>query len=58
VMLQALATGHLASVSEGRAAIADSQECSRFWPQRRPRLEEAYARFRALQELKSSAVAS
>jgi len=55
VMLQAVATGHLANVREGRAAIAESQECSRFSPQRSDGWPKAYARFRALQELKSAA---
>jgi rhamnulokinase len=55
VMLQAVATGHLASVSEGRSAIADSEECSHFSPRRRARWDEAYARFLALKELKSDA---
>ncbi len=32
VMMQAVAIGHLASVREGRAAMADSVECSRFLP--------------------------
>ena len=58
VMLQAVATGHLASMREGRAAIADSLECSRFSPRPSPGWEEAYARFRALQELKSFAAVS
>ena len=58
VMLQAVATGHLASVREGRTAIAESQECSRFSPRRSADLDEAYARFRLLQELKSAAAVS
>jgi rhamnulokinase len=58
VMLQAVATGHLASVREGREAIADSIECSRYSPQRSARWDEAYAHFRALQELKSSSAVS
>ena len=58
VMVQAVATGHLANVCEGRAAIAGSEECSRFAPQGSDRWDEAYARFRALQELKSAAAAA
>jgi rhamnulokinase len=55
VMLQAVATGHLAGVREGRAAIAASIECSRFSPHHSDRWDKGYARFRALQELKSAA---
>jgi rhamnulokinase len=58
VMLQAVATGHLANVSEGRAAIAESEESFHFSPRRSAGWDEAYARFHALQELKSSAAVS
>jgi rhamnulokinase len=58
VMLQAVATRHLASLREGRAAMAASQECSRFSPHGGARWDAAYARFRALQELKSGAAVS
>ena len=58
VMLQAVATGQLANLREGRAAIADSVECSRFVPGRSARWQEASARFRALQELKSATAVS
>jgi rhamnulokinase len=55
VMLQAIATGHLAGVHEGRAAMAASIKCSRLSPHRNDRWDEAYARLRALKELKSAA---
>lgn len=61
VMLQAIATGHLDGLSQGRSAIAASVECSRFTPGPDKAWDEAYARFRALprsnalQELKSAA---
>lgn len=55
VMLQAVATGHIADVRQGRAAIAGSVECSRFAPRGSERWDEAYARFCALQEMKSAA---
>ena len=69
VMLQAVAAGHLAGVHEGRAAIANSVECSRFSPRPDHRWDRAYARFRALprrgaqqsrstQDLKSPAAVS
>jgi rhamnulokinase len=64
VMLQAVATGHLAGVREGREAIAESVECSRFSPHADHRWDEAYARFHALprpcaqQDLKSAAAVS
>lgn len=58
VMLQAVATGHIANLREGRTAIANSVECSRFSPQSSQAWEDASARFRALQELKSAALAS
>lgn len=54
VMVQAIATGHLSGVSEGRAAIAASVDCSTFAPRRDDRRDEAFARFRALKELKSA----
>lgn len=49
VMLQAVATGHLSDVRSGRAAIAESVQCSAFDPHRRDRWDEAYVRFRALE---------
>ena len=55
VIMQAIATGHLADVREGRAAIAKSVECSSFTPHRDHRWDEAYARFRALPDLKLTA---
>jgi len=58
VMMQAVATGHLANINEGRAAIAKSVECSRFAPRSSARWDEAYARFCALQDLKSAAPVS
>ena len=58
VMLQAIATGHIGDLRQGRAAIANSVECSRFSPRSSNRWDEAYAHFRALQELKSTAAVS
>jgi rhamnulokinase len=48
-MLQAVATGHLTDVRSGRAAIAESVQCSVFDPHRSDRWDEAYARFRLLE---------
>ena len=44
-MMQAVATGHLASVAEGRAAIAASIEQERYEPRPVAGWDEAYARF-------------
>jgi rhamnulokinase len=49
VMLQAVATGHLADVRSERAAMAESVQCSVFDPHRSDRWDEAYARFRLLE---------
>jgi rhamnulokinase len=48
-MLQAVATGHLADVSSGRAAIAESVQCSVFDPHRSDRWDKANERFRRLE---------
>jgi rhamnulokinase len=56
VMLQAVATGYLPDVRSGRAAIAESVQCSVFEPHRSDRWDEAYARFRALESMCSAAV--
>lgn len=48
IMMQAVATGHLAGVREGRAAIAASIEQETFEPRRNAGWDEAYARFLAL----------
>ena len=45
VMMQAVATGHLASVAEGRAAIAASIQQEVFEPRPDAGWDEAYARF-------------
>ena len=58
VMVQAVATGHLGNLREGRTAIGESVECSHFSPHSSDGWDEAYARFRALQELKSAAAVS
>ena len=58
VMVQAVATGHLANLQEGRAAIDKSVECSRFAPHSSARWDKAYARFCALQDLKTAATVS
>ena len=49
VMLQAVATGYLSDVRAGRAAIAESVQCSVFDPHRCDQWDEAYARFRRLE---------
>lgn len=49
VMLQAVATGHLADVRSGRAALAESVQCSVFDPHRCDRWDEAYERFLRLE---------
>lgn len=58
VMTQAVATGHIGDMAEGRAGIAASVECSTFIPHRNHRWDEAFSRFRALQESRSAAVVS
>lgn len=45
VMMQAIATGHLASIAEGRAAIGASVPLERFEPGAEAGWDEAYARF-------------
>jgi rhamnulokinase len=45
VMLQAVATGHLKNITEGRAAIARSIEQEHFEPQPNPGWDAAYSRF-------------
>lgn len=45
LMMQAVATGHLANVAEGRAAVAASIEQEVFEPHPSPGWEDAYARF-------------
>jgi len=45
VMMQAVATGHLANVRQGRAAIAASIQQETFEPQAQDGWDEAYARF-------------
>jgi rhamnulokinase len=47
-MLQAVATGPLSNVRSGRIAIAESAQCTTFFPHRSDRWDEAYAHFRAL----------
>jgi rhamnulokinase len=49
VMLQAIATGHLQTIGEGRAAIAASIECESYFPQRTDAWDEAYARMEHMQ---------
>jgi rhamnulokinase len=48
VMMQAVATGHLKDVGEGRDAIARSIEQERFEPQASASWDDAYGRFLAL----------
>lgn len=45
IMMQAVATGHLANVAEGRAAIAASITQETFTPRAQAGWDEAYARF-------------
>ena len=58
VMMQAIATGHISDVRQGRAAVAQSIECSRYAPHPENDWDGAFARFRTLQELKSPAAVS
>jgi rhamnulokinase len=44
-MMQAVATGHLAGVAEGRAAIAASIQQEYYEPKPVPGWDEAYIRF-------------
>jgi rhamnulokinase len=46
VMMQAIATGHLGSIAEGRAAIAASVPQEKFEPRPSAAWDDAYARFR------------
>jgi rhamnulokinase len=46
VMLQAVATGHLPSVSAGREAISASVQCARYDPHPNDAWDEAYSRYR------------
>lgn len=48
VMMQAIATGHLADVAQGRQAIAASIEQEQFEPGRTNGWDEAYLRFRKI----------
>ena len=48
IMVQAMATGHLASLEEGRQAVAASVERQEYLPGPAAPWEEAYARFREL----------
>lgn len=50
IMMQAVATGHIANVREGRAAIAASIEQEVFEPSHQDGWDEAYARFLRLIE--------
>lgn len=52
LMLQAIATGHLSDVRSGRAALAESLQCTRFEPHPTDRWDEAYERLRALEQMK------
>ena len=49
VMLQAIATGHLSSVVEGRASIAESIHCVSYSPHATEAWDEAYARLEQVQ---------
>jgi rhamnulokinase len=54
VMLQAIATGHLPSVTAGRAAMAESIPCVSYSPQRTDGWREAYARMQQMQPIPCS----
>ncbi|MGC1781730.1 MAG: rhamnulokinase family protein [Acidobacteriaceae bacterium] len=49
VMLQAVATGHLPNVRAGRAAIADSIQCTTYYPHRNDAWDEASMRLGQMQ---------
>ena len=48
VMMQAIATGHLKDIAEGRQAVAASVEQERFTPGKEAGWEEAYEQFKGL----------
>ena len=48
VLMQAVATGHLADIRSGRAAMAESVQLATFDPQRSNAWDEAYGRFKLL----------
>jgi rhamnulokinase len=48
VMMQAIATGHLKDIAEGRQAVAASVEQERFAPGKEAGWDEAYERFKGL----------
>jgi rhamnulokinase len=48
ILLQSIATGHLSSLSEGRALVRHSFEVSSYQPQKRSTWDEAYSRYLAL----------
>ena len=50
VMLQAVATGHIEHAGAGRAAIADSVECVTLTPRFCDTWNDAYARFKAIEQ--------
>lgn len=49
VMLQAIATGHLPDLHEGRASIAESIQCITYTPYRTGAWDEAYTRLEQMQ---------
>lgn len=53
VMLQAIATGHVRDVHEGRAAIAESEQALTFLPRNSADCSAAYFRFKELEHRKS-----
>lgn len=57
VMLQAIATGHLDDVQSGRAALAESVQCTAFEPHRSGGWDEAYARFQLLEAIRGTGTA-
>lgn len=54
VMLQAIATGHLDAIAQGRAVVRDSFALTEYEPQDREQWEAAYKRFLAMRESTST----
>ena len=50
ILLQAIALGHISSLSEGRAVVRRSFDVTSYQPQDRPGWEEAYSRYLALRK--------
>lgn len=48
ILAQAIATGHIANLQQGRIAIAESLHCESYEPHPSPQWDEAFARFQQL----------